>query len=346
MISIKQIRDKDSVSVGSGLIALDVILNGKPTTPAKLCAGGSCGNVLSILSFLGWEAKPIGRLAENKASEKLLQDLSNFKVNTSLISISKDGNTPIIIHRILVDKDGNPKHKFEFRIPETNQWLPMYKPVLASSVNLLTDKQPTSNIFYFDRVSRSSINLATYYKSRGALVIFEPSSYKFDNQFKECLEVADIIKFSSDRINNYSEIHPEAQALLEIETFGKDGLKYRLKSDTVWKSLPSFNIQNVKDSAGAGDWCTAGIINELGYDGINSFKAADVESIERALKIGQVFGSINCEYDGARGVMYNMDYNSFVAIAEARLNKTKLPIIKNGYVEITTISNFKFESIL
>lgn len=348
MIDIKKIESKGSVCVGSGLIALDVIVNGKPSTPAKLCAGGSCGNVLSILAFLGWDSKPIGRLAENKASEKLFHDFLNFDVSTSLITTSEDGNTPIIIHRILKDKEGNPKHKFEFRVPETNAWLPMYKPVLASAVDLLTVKQPSSNVFYFDRVSRSTISLAKYYKSKGALVIFEPSSYKLDKQFTECLEIAHVIKFSSDRIKNFSELHPNPIALLEIETLGEAGLKYRLKSspDSKWKIIPSFSFEDINDSAGAGDWCTAGIINELGYDGINSFNKADNDSIEKALLIGQVFGGINCRYDGARGIMYNMTYDSFIGIAEAILNKKHIPAPENSDVEIFTINNFKFESIL
>lgn len=349
MIDIKKIENKASVCVGSGLIALDVIVNGKPSTPAKLCAGGSCGNVLSILAFLGWESKPIGRLAENKASEKLFNDFSNFDVSTSLITTSEDGNTPIIIHRILKDKDGNPKHKFEFRDPETNAWLPMYKPVLASAVESLTLKQPDSNVFYFDRVSRAIINLAKYYKSKGALIIFEPSSYKEDKQFSECLEVSHIIKFSSERIKNYSDLHPKPVAALEIETLGNHGLKYRLKSDlhSDWKVISSFNFENIKDSAGAGDWCTAGIINELGFDGVNSFNQADRNAIEKALLIGQALGGINCNYDGARGIMYNMSYKSLIEIAQAILNKkSKIPLADNQHVEISTINDFKFESIL
>lgn len=349
MIDVKKIQNVDATCVGTGLIALDVIVNGKPSTPAKLCAGGSCGNVLSILAFLGWDSKPIGRLANNKASEKLFDDFLNFNVNTSLISTSNDGTTPIIIHRILKDKDGNPKHKFEFRVPETNAWLPMYKPVLASSVDALIEKQPNSNVFYFDRVSRSTINLAKYYKSIGALVVFEPSSMKEDKQFMECIEIPHIIKFSSDRIKNYSELFQVPIAPLEIETLGKDGLRYRMKSDLnpVWKIIPSFKFDNIIDSAGAGDWCTAGIINELGINGVESFNKSQKKDIEKALLIGQVLGGINCNYDGARGIMYNMDYESVISISNAILNnEIKIPKPKNSNVKISTIENFKFDLIL
>ena len=344
-----KISDKSGLTcVGIGLVALDVILNGSPSTPAKLCAGGSCGNVISILSFLGWNSKPIARFSNNNAAKNLFEDLANFKVDTSLISLSDDGATPIIIHRILKDKHGNPKHKFEFRIPETNIWLPSYKPVLASEVTNLISKQSSTNVFYFDRVSRSSIDLARFYKKNGALIFFEPSSFSDNNQFKECLQIADIIKYSNDRISNYSELFPVPQAELEIETLGKEGIKYRRKSNKNqnWKLIPPFEIDNVVDSAGAGDWCTAGIINELGNHKRDNFEKLENSAIEKALHVGQAFGGTNCKYDGARGLMYNMTLDSLLKSAEALLNKTDFPKIETSSVKVATIENFQFNSIL
>ncbi|MFT3795227.1 PfkB family carbohydrate kinase [Flavobacterium sp.] len=349
MIKIKKITNKDSICVGSGLVALDVILNGSPTTPAKLCAGGSCGNVLSILAFLGWNAYPVARLSDNKATDNLLFDLSKFDINTSLITNTADGKTPIIIHRILKDKNGNPKHKFEFRIPDTNTWLPSYKPVLSSSVSEIVFKQKVSDVYYFDRVSRSSIDLAKYYKNLGSLIVFEPSSINDSSQFSECLELADIIKYSHDRISNYTELFPTPKAKLEIETLGKGGLQYRLKNaeNQDWKTIPSFAVTNVIDSAGAGDWCTAGIINQLGYNGVQSFNSSSREDVEKALSVGQILGGINCQYDGARGIMYSMNYKSLISLAEAFLNNKVIPTnIEVSGVEIVTIKNFTFDSIL
>ncbi len=39
--------------IGTGLIALDVIVNAEHNREPFFQAGGTCGNVLSILSFLG-----------------------------------------------------------------------------------------------------------------------------------------------------------------------------------------------------------------------------------------------------------------------------------------------------
>ena len=335
--------------VGSGLIALDVIVNGSPNTPAKLCAGGSCGNVLSILSFLGWESSPIARLSNNNASENLFNDLKKFQVDTSLISCTSDGSTPIIIHRILKDKFGNPKHKFEFRVPETGAWLPQYKPVLKTSVDTIIDEKPTANVFFFDRISRSSLDLAKYYKSKGALVVFEPSSMKNDKSFHEALALANIVKFSHERITNYDTEFPEPACDLEIQTLGKDGLKYRLKTSkgNSWKLMPPFLIEDAIDTAGAGDWCTAGIISELGREGARSFFESGLNEVENALNFGQALGAVNCMFFGARGMMYNLDQQHVTTHVNRLIKKEPIQINNlNESIKMKTIDHFTFDMIL
>jgi fructokinase len=46
---------------GTGFVALDVVVDLKAGTEARF-AGGTCGNVLTILAFLGWRAVPIASL--------------------------------------------------------------------------------------------------------------------------------------------------------------------------------------------------------------------------------------------------------------------------------------------
>lgn len=350
--SAKKARSTNSATcVGSGLIALDVIVNGSPNTPAKLCAGGSCGNVLSILSFLGWESSPIARLSNNNASENLFNDFKKFKVDTSLISCTSDGSTPIIIHRILKDKFGNPKHKFEFRVPETGAWLPQYKPVLKTAVDTIIGEKPTANVFFFDRISRSSLDLAKYYKSKGALVVFEPSSMKNDKAFHEALTLANIVKFSHERITNYDNEFPQPVCDLEIQTLGKGGLKYRLKTSkgNSWKLMPPFLIEDAIDTAGAGDWCTAGIISELGREGAKSFFESGLNEIENALNFGQALGAVNCIFFGARGMMYNLTPSILTKYTSELLSNKSIKINdlnQSKNTGMTSISDFKFEMIL
>lgn len=298
-----------NLCVGTGLLALDVLMNGSPKTLPRLHTGGSCGNVLTILSYLGWETYPIARLANNNATLELEADLKKWKVKTDLITRTTDGSTPIIIHRILKDKEGKPKHRFEFRDPDTKEWLPRYKPVLSKDVPAIVEKRDiTPNFFYFDRINRASIDLAKHFKAKGTIIYFEPSSIGNKlSLFEECLDVSHIVKFSNERISNYSDLFPEQKVCLEIETLGKDGLRFRygkLKNSAKWHTLSPYTVNELNDSAGAGDWCSAGLIFKLGN---TQFSKLTLSNIKEALSFGQAIAAVNCSFDGARGAMYSLE---------------------------------------
>jgi fructokinase len=333
------------ICIGTGLIALDVILNGKPETPPKLHAGGSCGNVLSILAYLGWSSYPIARLAKNIATKEIVCDFKKWEVNTSLITKTDDGSTPIIIHRILKDKFGIPKHKFEFKDPETKTWLPQYKPVLNKEINSIFEKQPKANVFYFDRISRGAIELAKANKANGAIIFFEPSSIGDNNSiFNECLHISDVVKFSSDRIPDYANMYSSQQVPLEIETKGKEGLRFRYsrtKQSKVWHTIKAFKINEVHDAAGAGDWCSSGIIDKLCRKGMESFKTSDLADIKSAITYGQLLGALNCSFDGARGIMYSVEKSALDQVIKKTLYDDSYDLTKIQFKNTSSRLNRK-----
>jgi len=65
-------KEINPICIGAGLVALDVVINGNPKIPLKLFAGGSCGNVLTILSFLNWDAFPVARLKKKRCVKEII----------------------------------------------------------------------------------------------------------------------------------------------------------------------------------------------------------------------------------------------------------------------------------
>jgi fructokinase len=323
------------ICIGTGLVALDAVISHDPHKPTQFYAGGSCGNVITILSFLGWNTYPIARLSNNIAAEILIKDLSKWNVKTDMISVSDDGSTPVIIHRILKGPEGTPKHKFEFKNPEDGKYLPSYKPCLSKSVDAIYEKVSNPNVFYFDRINRASIELARKYKLNGSLIFFEPSSISDLKGFNECLEVADVIKFSTDRIGNYSELYKNAKVGIEIETLGKDGLQYRKKGEVQWTKVPGFLLDDFSDTAGAGDWCTAGLIFKLFCDYKNT-NIQDIASIDinNAIRFAQALSALNCRFEGARGLMYNIDKSDLLLHVDNILFKRKQKIDKSDSINL------------
>jgi len=305
-------REKTSVCVGTGLITLDVVMNGHPTRPLGLWAGGSCGNVLAILAFLGWTTLPIARMGNDTSATKLINDLESWGVDTSLIFQNNLVKTPVIVERLTSKADGMVRHSFQWNCPSCGSKLPRYKAIeVGDLTGKVAERISLANVFYFDRVRKSVVELANLNKKNGALIVFEPSGIRDEDLYKECVKAADIVKYSSERISNTEKLHEGIKIPLEIQTLGSQGLRYKYQNENKWFSMPSFKVCELKDPVGSGDWCTAGIIHTLGKDGKLGFSKALRENIELALKFGQALAALNCYYEGARGTMYSLTKQNF-----------------------------------
>lgn len=292
--------------MGTGLIALDVVINGTDGGKASLWAGGSCGNVLTILAFLGWSAYPIANHKEDVASETILKDMARWGVNSRFVFRSDKGVTPIVVERLHCNGKSS-THEFQFRCPVCGTQLPRNRPIPLEIVAGIKENMPSAQVFYFDRVSRAALAIAKEQKDRGALIVFEPATLSKERLFKESLDIAHIVKYSGKQIDisQYKSSIP-----LEIQTLGAEGLRYRLRlsehSNNEWKELPAFPVQYLIDSAGAGDWCTTGIIHSIGQNSAKEFLRASESAIENALIFGEALASLKCRYKGARGIMYHL----------------------------------------
>jgi sugar/nucleoside kinase (ribokinase family) len=311
------------VVLGTGLVALDVVIADDATTDPILCAGGTCGNVLIALAFLGWDAYPIARLRSDSASKRVIEDLKRWGVKLDFVSLSESGSTPVVVQHIREHGNGERSHKFSRKCPACGSWLPWYKAVKAATVPDLSPRLPKADIFYFDRTSRGAITLAEHARQSGATVVFEPSSESDPVLLTDAIEVAHIVKVASDRLRGNEDLIGARSPVLVIETLGSKGLRFTqrpMRGRRTWKTLPAFPVDRLRDAAGAGDWCTAGVISSLGPLGPDRLAKIGVGGIEAALRRGQAMASWACRYDGARGGMYTSTKEEFEQVISDTLN--------------------------
>lgn len=290
-----------NIIVGAGLISLDVLIRDGERLPVSYYVGGTCGNVMMILAHMGWDAYPIARLDGTKDTTRLLADMKRNSVHTDYIT-TNDGKTPVIVQRNFINKDGVPTHRFESRNNMGRFYLDFKSLTMKQADAVIARIDFVPKVFFFDRVAPAILKLATTFKGKGSVVFFEPSSRGGDvKTFNKCVEVADVVKFSDQRIKDYRQFDGVADKLF-IQTQGADGLIYRLNS--AWTHLESVHNDHVVDTAGAGDWTAAALINELYKDKerqeIFNFTPA---AIAKALNAAQRIGAQSCSYEGARGMM-------------------------------------------
>jgi fructokinase len=159
-----------------------------------------------------------------------------------------------------------------------------------------------------DRLSRATLELAARASRTGALVVFEPSSRSDPKLFAEALSVAHVLKYSDQRLNDAGgTMSAETSILLEVQTLGARGLRFRHRlsgAPSEWDELPAIDASNVVDTCGAGDWCTAGLLSRAAGDGREGFEDGGEDALVEALVYGQTLAAKNCEFEGARGAMY------------------------------------------
>jgi fructokinase len=296
---------------GTGLLALDLVISADPEIPVRAWAGGTCGNVLSILAVMGWDAYPIARMNGDSASHRVRADLKKWGVQLKFASCHPTTNTPIIVQRLLRKKDGSPTHRFSWACPHCGSWLPSFKPVTTQAIEPVLVHLDTAKAFFMDRLSRSALLLAKRAADAGAVVIFEPSAKSDEKMLREALQIAHIVKYSDERFAQIPQVMESGSStLIEVQTSGASGLRFRHRlhhAVSGWKQLDAALPDRVTDTCGSGDWCTAGLISKLAANGRKGLRDSGVDGLTTALRFGQKLAAWNLGFEGARGGMYAIE---------------------------------------
>ena len=307
--------NQSKIVYGTGLIALDIVVGPDPNTPVRCWAGGTCGNVLSILAYLGWDAYPIARMNGDVASERVRADMESWGIHLDWTMCGPTTHTPIIVQEIRRDRHGRSKHRFSWSCPNCGGWLPTFKPITVDVVESISPRLSGASVFFFDRLSRATIRLATEAASCGAVVVFEPSSRGNERLMAEAISLAHVVKYSDNRLSGISgSMTDDSTVLLEIQTLGERGLKYRHRlgrGSSNWIHLNAVPSARKADSCGSGDWCTAGLIAKVTIGGQEGLLRTGARGIRSALRYGQALAAWNCSFEGARGGMYAVSRHTF-----------------------------------
>lgn len=300
--------------ISTGFIALDIVIGLEDPLVPRFYAGGTAGNVTASLAYLGWQAVPISRLAEDVAGQFVKDDLKRWGTDTKYLTGNFPCPTPIVVEKIFLGKDGSSKHRFLWTCPDCGAYLPSYRPIVIETAEKLKNDIASAAVFFTDRVSRSILTLAEHCKKNGAVVVFEPSGVGDPALFAEMICICDVLKYSDQRAKSFSDLLGDSSVQLEIQTLGDEGLRFllrgRRKAQT-WVALSSYDV-DVKDTAGAGDWTTAGFIYQLFGDGREALGALTKSNVSDALHYGQALAALNCQFEGARGAMYQIPRQRFL----------------------------------
>lgn len=322
--------------VGTGLFALDVIVRADGhSAPPTL--GGSAGNVLSILGALGWQATPVGSLGEDQPAQTVFHDFEAVGADLRFLHRSSGRCTPVIFQHQVMEA-GAPTHRFSFACPVCGiRRRPRWDD--AESLATMHTSPPPAAVFYLDRPTQLGVALAEHYAEVGAIVVFEPSAVGDDpSLFARAVRCARIIKYADDRIDSFDAFDLQPGAV-EIQTRGAEGLRFRTTSlDPRWMHLGAYELPYLHDTAGAGDWCTAGMIYHLFSREAGTSSVVDHTALASALSFGQCLSTLNCMTEGARGLLSAWKPSRIVHAAR-QLSEARMTAVRRQ--EMKTSSLFR-----
>lgn len=344
-MSSEKYKSKNAPTItGAGLIVLDAIINNGSKAPI-FRTGGTCGNVLAGLSFLGWKSTSISRTGMDTAGKILIKDLLENGVDVSHITRERNLSTPRIIENLKSNGKFS-KHSFPLCCPTCHAFLPRFRSPRLDAINDILVAEKIPDVYFFDRVTPATLKLASAYRDMGTLIFFEPSNLKYNAKLEEAIRLSHIMKFSDNEENTnvhniedlpiMEKIEPYVPNLV-IRTLGGKGLIFSFKGSKKWQFQKSFDSNILKDSCGAGDWCTVGFLfhlQELAKD--HNIELLEIlgkrKLVKKTLIFAQRLASLSCGFIGARGLSNSMDKKKILKVINSfdKANSSiKLPISRN-----------------
>lgn len=299
--------------LGTGIFNLDtIVVRDYPAGPAQQRTytekrvleeiGGTCGNVVTMLSHLGEQVFPVARFDDGPEGLKLTEDLRSYGCDCRFVSNTPNGGTTTLLCTHKLDRDGN--HVLSFRTGSPGgSHFPRRKFIRCrdEAPAFLESLDFTPDVFFFDDPAAGHRVLAKGLREKGTLVYFEPASVK-ENADLQSVEYSNIVKFSNQNIPDVS-FTEEFRDKLFIQTMGSEGLRFNL-SGQGWVTLAPVPCDKVADWEGAGDWTSSMFIHGLCQRGILSVRDMSEESVREVLQEAQKVASRSVGYLGSKGIIH------------------------------------------
>jgi len=192
--------------------------------------GNTCGNVMTMLPYLGVKTFPVAKLDISPQGYQMKRDMKGYGADVRFVSNQLNGGSTILRCNHVIDKDGTPVLKHKGSTPG-KPWTGLsarpcrkYLSTKGNEVERLVDSMDfTPDVFFFDTAQAGHKNMATLLREKGTLVYFECDSdgHRIENEkarmaayrlFRRCVDSSDVVKMSGEYVQDLSQ--PYARLVL------------------------------------------------------------------------------------------------------------------------------------
>jgi len=300
--------------IGSGIYMLDSIAvrdypewpHLRPFTERTVLeeVGGTCGNVMCILSWMGWKAMPEVSLDDSPVGRKIASDLARYGCDLRYVTNTPGGGATILRCTHKKDADGNHAIAFRATGPGGSRFPKRhFLRARDEAPALLESLEEAPGVYFFDDPAAGHRLIARTLRERGTLVYFEPSGIASKADL-EAVAASDIVKFSGDNVpdTSFTDRFPDK---LFIQTLGADGLRFRLRGGS-WVHVHPVPCRDVVDWEGAGDWTTAAFLTQI-LAADTPFEELTESTVHECLTAAQTIAAQSVCFLSSKGLIHNAD---------------------------------------
>lgn len=297
--------------IGSGIFNLDIIIKREyPEWPllrpftdrvALEEVGGTCGNVMCMLSRMGWNARPVACLDDSPEGMKIAGDLASFGCDCRYVTNLPTGGTTILRCTHKRDQDGGRRMSVRAGSPGGSRFPKRHFLRIRDEVPDLMEKvDDVPAVYFFDDPAAGNRMMARAFGERGALVWFEPSRIATSADL-DAVRASDIIKFSDENVPDvsFTDAFPDK---VFIQTLGPKGARIRFNGGP-WQVVAGepLDQEAVVDTEGAGDTFTSAFLDALAERLGEGFEGIDIATVLAAASYAQETAAKSVCYLGSKG---------------------------------------------
>ena len=264
-------------------------------------AGGTCGNVMCMLSRLGWNVYPQVKLIDNDEGKQLADSLTSYGCATTHISFDpKGGFSGMTCTNRRSNKTGEHELGLHSFGPNGSQFRKITELRARDEVpTFLEALAETPDVYFFDHNEAGPRKIAEELSKRGSLIYYECENSKDWKKFIKSIQASDIVKFSDENVQDIS-FADDYKNKLFIQTQGSKGLQFKLRNGD-WIHVNPIQVANVVDWEGCGDTITAVFLYEIGKIGLPKVADLTEEQVKSALTAATEKAVLCTQYYGSKG---------------------------------------------
>lgn len=267
--------------------------------------GGTTGNVMCLLSYLGWDSYPIALFDDYPQGLQCKKDFERYGCNTHFVSNTPQGGTSCITITHGLDKDGSYKKGVSKRHAPFSGFPGDKSLSVREGVPQFMDQLDfVPDVYFFETITAGWRDIAERLKEKGTFIYYELGRMNPNDirKYRRCMELSHVVKCSDEEVIDDSILDGLDHQLV-VQTLGKKGIRYRLCGGG-WVVLPPVPEKGtVVDTEGCGDWTTAGLIHALGKRGLLDISKLTDELVKDCLMEAQGYAARNVEYFGTKGII-------------------------------------------